>query len=110
MSSAKRKASSASWTTPSKPGMVFTLAVFAIFLLSILSPIAFKAYLFGPMNTMPSFSWKTVSLFVEKNVTILNNNSSNNNKSNNNNNKIKETTKRASDPHHETTKLAEELM
>ena len=43
-------------TSPTKPGMTFTFAWLAIFLLSILSPIASIADEGGPMNVTPSSS------------------------------------------------------
>ncbi len=50
------RASSTSFTVPSLPGTVGTLALFIIFLHFILSPVNSMALLLGPINMIFSFS------------------------------------------------------
>lgn len=47
-------------TTPSKPGMVLTLAALAMSLLSILSPMAWMACVSGPMKVTPSAACREI--------------------------------------------------
>mmetsp|Transcript_24573 Transcript_24573/g.79035 ORF Transcript_24573/g.79035 Transcript_24573/m.79035 type:complete len:229 (+) Transcript_24573:1072-1758(+) len=56
ISRATRSTSSSASTVPTNPGITFTLACMAIFLDSILSPMAVMALAFGPMKATPSSS------------------------------------------------------
>lgn len=58
--------SDGTFTTPSNPGMVLTWAALAMSLLSILSPIAWMAWVSGPMNVTPSAAWWQNDHIVEQ--------------------------------------------
>lgn len=60
-------------TTPSKPGIVLTFAFLANNLLSILSPMAWIAYMSGPMKTTSSAACGEIQAEnYNKNIMVLN--------------------------------------